>query len=80
MFEDLYRNGALIASHADINDKDQTITIRPVPVIPPPTINIPKTGDETNLSLWLSIGAVAVGAVISFLIVKFRRKDEDDDE
>ena len=80
VFEDLYRNGALIVSHADINDTDQTVTIRPVPVIPPPTINIPKTGDETNLSLWLSIGAVAVGAVISFLIVKFRRKDEDDDE
>ena len=80
VFEDLYRNSALIASHADINDKDQTVTIRPVPVIPPPTIKIPKTGDDTNLSLWLSIGAVAVGAVISFLIVKFRRKDEDDDE
>ena len=80
VFEDLYRNGALIASHADINDKDQTVTIRPVPVIPPPTINIPKTGDDTNLSLWLSIGAVAVGAVISFLIIRFRRKDEDDDE
>lgn len=80
VFETLYCGENAIAVHTDINDTDQTVTIRPVPVIPPPTINTPKTGDETNLSLWLSIGAVAVGAVISFLIVKFRRKDEDDDE
>ena len=80
VFETLYRGDNEIAVHTDINDTDQTVTIRPVPVIPPPTINIPKTGDETNLSLWLSIGAVAVGAVISFLIIRFRRKDEDDDE
>ena len=86
VFETLYRGNNEIAVHADINDKDQTVIIRPVPavpsvpVIPPVTVSVPKTGDDTSLSLWLSIGAVAVGAVISFLIVKFRRKDEDDDE
>ena len=86
VFETLYRGDNEIAVHADINDKDQTVTIRPVPavpsvpVIPPVTVSVPKTGDDTSLSLWLSIGAVALGAVISFLIVRFRRKDEDDDE
>ena len=86
VFESLYHNGIELTAHADIEDEDQTVTIRPVPavpsvpVIPPVTVSVPKTGDDTSLSLWLSIGAVALGAVISFLIVRFRRKDEDDDE
>ena len=77
VFETLYREGNEIAVHADINDTDQTVIIRPV-LVPPP--DVPKTGDNTAVSLWIGLGAVALGAVIAFLFVKFRKKDEDDDE
>ena len=77
VFETLYREGNEIAVHADISDTDQTVIIRPV-IIPPP--DVPKTGDNTPVSLWIGLGAVALGAVIAFLFVKFRKKDEDDDE
>ena len=77
VFETLYREGNKIAVHADISDTDQTVIIRPV-IIPPP--DVPKTGDNTPVSLWIGLGAVALGAVIAFLFVKFRKKDEDDDE
>lgn len=77
VFETLYREGNEIAVHADISDTDQTVIIRSV-IIPPP--DVPKTGDNTPVSLWIGLGAVAFGAVIAFLFVKFRKKDEDDDE
>ena len=47
VFETLYRGDNEIAVHADINDKDQTVIIRPVPavpsvpVIPPVTVSVP---------------------------------------
>ena len=42
VFEDLYHDGIKVASHADLNDKDQTITIKtlepaPTPGTPTPT-------------------------------------------
>ena len=77
VFESLYRNDTLITEHADISDSDQTVIIRSV-IIPPP--DVPKTGDNTPVSLWIGLGAVAFGAVIAFLFVRFRKKDEDDDE
>ena len=77
VFESLCRNDTLITEHANINDTDQTVIIRPV-LVPPP--DVPKTGDNTPVSLWIGLGAVALGAVIAFLFVKFRKKDEDDDE
>ena len=76
VFETLYRGDNEIAVHADISDIDQTVIIRPV-LVPP---DVPKTGDNTPVSLWIGLGAVALGAVIAFLFVKFRKKDEDDDE
>ena len=77
VFENLYADGIELAVHADIEDEDQTVIIRPV-FVPPP--DVPKTGDNTPVSLWIGLGAVALGAVIAFLFVKFRKKDEDDDE
>ena len=77
VFETLYRGDNAIAAHADISDTDQTVIIRPV-LVPPP--DAPKTGDNTPVSLWIGLGAVALGAVIAFLFVKLRKKDEDDDE
>lgn len=74
VFETLYRDGKEIAVHADIEDKDQTVTIHPQP-----EPEKPQTGDNSNLGFWIGLGSVAVGGLIAFLIIKFKKKDEDDE-
>lgn len=74
VFETLYRDETEIAVHADIDDKDQTVTIHPQP-----EPEKPQTGDNSNLGFWIGLGSVAVGGLIAFLIIKFKRKDEDDE-
>lgn len=74
VFETLYRDETEIAVHADIEDKDQTVTIRPQP-----EPEKPQTGDNSNLGFWIGLGSVAVGGLIAFLIIKFKKKDEDDE-
>ena len=74
VFETLYRDGTEIAVHADIDDKDQTVTIHPQP-----EPEKPQTGDNSNLGFYIGLGSVAVGGLIAFLIIKFKKKDEDDE-
>lgn len=74
VFETLYREGTEIAVHADIDDKDQTVTI-----YPQPEPEKPQTGDNSNLSFFIGLGSVALGGLVAFLIIKFRKKDEDDE-
>lgn len=73
-FETLYREGTEIAVHADIEDENQTVTIHPQP-----EPEKPQTGDNSNLGFYIGLGSVAVGGLIAFLIIKFKRKDEDDE-
>lgn len=74
VFETLYRDETEIAVHADIDDKDQTVTVHPQP-----EPEKPQTGDNSNLGFYIGLGSVAVGGLIAFLIIKFKRKDEDDE-
>lgn len=74
VLETLYRDGKEIAVHADIDDTDQTVTIHPQP-----EPEKPQTGDNSNLGFYIGLGSVAVGCLIAFLIIKFKRKDEDDE-
>lgn len=74
VFEILYREGTEIAVHADIEDEDQTVTIHPQP-----EPEKPQTGDNSNLGFYIGLGSVAVGGLIAFLIIKFKKKDEDDE-
>lgn len=74
VFETLYRDGKEIAVHADIDDKDQTVTI-----YPQPEPEKPQTGDNSNLGFWISLGAVALGGLVSVVIIKLKKKDEDDE-
>ena len=74
VFETLYRDKLEIAVHADIDDKDQTVTIHPQP-----EPEKPQTGDNSNLGFYIGLGSVALGGLIAFLIIKFKKKDEDDD-
>ena len=73
-FETLYREGTVIAVHADIEDENQTVTIHPQP-----EPEKPQTGDNSNLGFYIGLGSVAVGGLIAFLIIKFKKKDEDDE-
>ena len=74
VFETLYRDGKEIAVHDDIDDKDQTVTIHPQP-----EPEKPQTGDNSNLGFYIGLASVAVGCLIAFLIIKFKKKDEDDE-
>lgn len=74
VFETLYRAKTEIAVHSDIDDKDQTVTIHPQP-----EPEKPQTGDNSNFGFYIGLGSVAVGGLIAFLIIKFKKKDEDDE-
>lgn len=74
VFETLYRDKTEIAVHADIDDKDQTVTIHPQP-----EPEKPQTGDNSNLGFWIGLGAVALGGLVSVVIIKIKKKDEDDE-
>ena len=74
VFETLYSDKTEIAVHSDIDDKDQTVTIHPQP-----EPEKPQTGDNSNFGFYIGLGSVAVGGLIAFLIIKFKKKDEDDE-
>ena len=74
VFETLYRERTEIAGHADIEDENQTVTIHPQP-----EPEKPQTGDDSNIGFYIGLGSVAVGGLIAFLIIKFKKKDEDDE-
>lgn len=44
------------------------------------TPDTPQTGDESNMGFFIGLGAIAVGGLIAFLFVKFKKRDEDDDD
>ncbi|MBR7033726.1 MAG: VaFE repeat-containing surface-anchored protein [Clostridia bacterium] len=71
VFEKLYRDDVEITAHADIDDEDQTVTVTPPP-------EVPQTGDNSKLGLWIGLGAVAVGGAIACVIMYFRKKDDDE--
>ena len=73
VFETLYRDGVELTAHADIDDKGQTVTIKPY--IP----HNPKTGDDRNIGAWIGLGGVGLGAAVAVLVLKLKmRKDEDE--
>lgn len=77
VFETLYRDGIEIAVHADIDDEGQTVTINvPAPKKP----STPKTGDDRNYGFWIGLGFIAIGGVISALILKIKIKKDKDEE
>ncbi len=39
----------------------------------------PQTGDSSNIGFYIGLGAFAVGGLVSFVIIRFRKKDEDGD-
>lgn len=73
VFESLYRNNVEIAVHADLKDKEQTVTIVP------PAPKTPKTSDNRNLGTWIGLGGVGLGAGIAALLLKLKMKKDEDE-
>jgi len=76
VFETLYRDGVELIAHADIDDKGQTVTIKPY--IP----HNPKMGDDRNINRILGIaGASLVGiAGCVYFFIKRKKKGGTDNE
>ncbi|MCC8074051.1 MAG: VaFE repeat-containing surface-anchored protein [Clostridiales bacterium] len=86
VFETLYREGVEIATHADIEDKGQTVKIT-VPEKPntPSKTHTPKTGDESNKRMLATIlGASLFGIMcLAYTLLRKRKnsvKEDNDNE
>ena len=86
VFETLYREGVEIATHADIEDKEQTVKIT-VPEKPdtPSKTHTPKTGDESNRrTLATILGASLFGILcLAYTFLRKRKnsvKEDNDNE
>ena len=75
VFENLFHEDNKIAVHAEIEDENQTVHLHKKPEIP----KAPTTGDNSLTGVWIGICGVALGGVVSFLLIKFRKKDEDEE-
>lgn len=64
-FEFLYRDGELIAFHADIKDQGQTIIFQP---------NVPKTGDPAKPIIPIALGALAAAGIVIMVILRKKHK------
>lgn len=73
VFETLYRDGVELAAHADIEDEGQTVTI----TVPEP--ETPYTGDDRNYGVWIGLGAIALGAAVSAIVLKLKSKRQEDE-
>ena len=73
VFETLYRDGVELTAHADIDDKGQTVTVKPY--IP----HNPKTGDDRNIGTWIGLSGVGLGAGIAALLLKLKMKKDEDE-
>ena len=82
VFEVLYQGEVKIAAHEDISDEGQTVKIVPPTPDKPTTPNPgnPQTGDRSMMGFWLGLGAVALGGLVSGIIMYSRKKKEQDFE
>lgn len=71
VFETLYLDGIEIAAHADIEDEGQTVTI----TVPEP--ETPYTGDDRNYGVWIRLGAIALGAAVSAIVLKVKSRRQE---
>lgn len=80
VYEYLYHNGQLIASHEDITDEDQTITFKVgslKPILPPNKggglLSALKTGDFSDITPF-AIALIGTGAIILSIVVYKKKK------
>ena len=86
VYEYLYHDGQLIASHEDINDEDQTITFKVgslKPTLPPNKggglLSALKTGDFSDITPF-AIALIGTGSIIlSIVIYNFKKKKKHEE-
>lgn len=71
VFETLYRDGREITSHADINDKGQTVILT-LEKPKTPTPDVPKTGDDRSIILPLILLGSSFAGLLALLYFWFR--------
>ena len=80
IFEYLYFEDELVASHEDINDKDQTITFKVGSLSAKMPGNnghgLVKTGDDTGITIIGLLLTLAGATVVLMSVVKMRRKGD----
>ena len=85
VFEKLYHAGVEIASHEDLADKEQTVsykkpeekTVTITSQKPTTTISAPKpvkTGDTTNIAVYLALAVAALAGIAVFLVKKRKNR------
>ena len=86
VYEYLYHDGQLIASHEDINDEDQTITFKVgslKPTLPPNKggglLSALKTGDFSDI-MPFAIALIGTGAIILSIVIYNHRKKKKREE
>lgn len=86
VYEYLYHNGQLIASHEDITDEDQTITFKVgslKPILPPNKggglLSALKTGDFSDITPF-AIALIGTGAIILSIVIYNHRKKKKREE
>ena len=86
VYEYLYHNGQLIASHEDITDEDQTITFKVgslKPILPPNKggglLSALKTGDFSDI-MPFAIALIGTGTIILSIVIYNHRKKKKREE
>ena len=77
VFEELYvleASERLIAEHKDVNDKDQAVTVYS------PQRDYPKTGDSSNMWIWIVAFAAAGAGLIAAYIVMLKKNSKNKKE
>lgn len=54
-------------------DEGQTVTI----TVPKP--ETPYTGDDRKYGVWIGLGAIALGAAVSVIVLKLKSKRQEDE-
>ena len=81
VFERLFKDGAQIASHCDLKDKGQTVTIT-MPK-PKPQTKVPDTGDNLDkrtIYTMAAASALAILVIVYNLLKKRKKSDKEDDK
>ncbi len=75
VFEDMYNDGIKIATHSDIKDKNQTVSVGELTVYPPDENGHPLTGDKTSI-IYAFAGVTFIVIAIGGIVYMKKRKND----
>lgn len=75
VFEDMYNDGIKIATHSDLKDKNQTVSVGELTVYPPGENGHPLTGDKTSI-IYAFAGVTFIIIAIGGIVYMKKRKND----